>query len=172
VCWRGRIRPPNWSLVREYPLAPELLAVSQAWTRGQGDQVVVACKGAPEAIAELCRLSPEQRASLLVEVAALASQGLRVLGVARAQTSARDLPDEQRQLVLEFVGLLGLEDPLRPTVPAAVAQCRSAGMSVVMITGDYPATAQSIGRQAGLENPEAVITGPELERMSTEATWS
>jgi Ca2+-transporting ATPase len=159
---------PAWSLVREYPLAPELLAVSQAWTRGDGAEVVVASKGAPEAIAELCRLSPEQRASLLVEVAALASQGLRVLAVARAQSSARDLPDEHRQLMLEFVGLLGLEDPLRPTVPAAVAQCRTAGIRVVMITGDYPATAQSIGRQAGLEHPEAVITGPELERMSEE----
>ena len=63
---------------------------------------------------------------------------------------------------------MGLEDPLRATVPAAVAECRTAGIRIVMITGDYPATAQSIARQAGLENPEKVLTGPELERMSDE----
>jgi P-type Ca2+ transporter type 2C len=79
-----------------------------------------------------------------------------------------DLPVEHRQFALEFIGLLGLEDPLRPTVPAAVAECQAAGIRVVMITGDYPATAQSIARQAGLANPETVITGADLERMSAE----
>jgi Ca2+-transporting ATPase len=63
---------------------------------------------------------------------------------------------------------VGLEDPLRATVPAAVAECRTAGIRIVMITGDYPATAQSIARQAGLANPEKIVTGPELERMTDE----
>ena len=67
-----------------------------------------------------------------------------------------------------MVGLLGFEDPLRPTVPAAVAECRAAGVRVVMITGDYPTTAQSIARQAGLSNCDTVISGAELDRMSDE----
>jgi Ca2+-transporting ATPase len=159
---------PDWSLLREYPLTPQLLAVSQAWKLGVGEEVVVASKGAPEAIAGLCRLSPERRAVLAGEAAALAAEGLRVLGVARARMTADSLPGEHDQLMLEFVGLVGLEDPLRATVPAAVAECRTAGIRIVMITGDYPATAQSIARQAGLANPERVITGPELERMSDE----
>jgi Ca2+-transporting ATPase len=159
---------PEWSLLREYPLMPGLLAVSHAWKLVDGDEVVVASKGAPEAIAELCHLSPERRASMASNAAALASDGLRVLGVARARMTVGDLPSEHRQLSLEFVGLLGLEDPLRPTVPAAVAECRTAGIRVVMITGDYPATAQNIARQAGLANPEIVITGADLERMSAE----
>ncbi len=157
---------PGWSLEREYPLNPGLLAVSHAWRTGNGEEVVVASKGAPEAIADLCHLNPEQQESLTRDVAALASQGLRVLGVARGMTSVSNLPEEHHDLALELVGLLGLEDPLRPTVPAAVAECHAAGVRVVMITGDYPATAQSIARQAGLSNCETIITGPELDRMS------
>ncbi len=159
---------PEWSMLREYPLTPQLLAVSQAWNVGAGDEVMVASKGAPEAVATLCRLSAEQRASVAAEAATLAAEGLRVLGVARAHLIVGDLPVEHAGLALEFLGLVGLEDPLRPTVPAAVAECHSAGIRVMMITGDYPATAQSIARQAGLAHPERVVTGPELERMSDE----
>jgi Ca2+-transporting ATPase len=128
--------------------------------------VVVAAKGAPEAIAELCRLDPEARAALAREGAALAAAGLRVLGVARAVTTRAALPATQRELGLSFVGIVGFEDPLRPSVPAAVADCRGAGVRVVMITGDYPATAQSIARQAGLAGCDAVLSGAELELLS------
>jgi Ca2+-transporting ATPase len=159
---------PGWSLLREYPLTPRVLAVSHAWHTGNGDEVVVAAKGAPEAIADLCHLTAAQLGSLSQDVAALALKGLRVLGVARSVTRQGSLPDEHHDLTLELVGLIGLEDPLRPTVPAAVAECRAAGVRVVMITGDYPATAQSIAHQAGLANCETVITGPDLDGMSDE----
>ncbi|GLH70613.1 ATPase [Geothrix rubra] len=156
---------PDWSLAREYPLDPDLLAVTHAWNDGHG-QIVVATKGAPEAVVDLCHLSPERRAEVDARVAELASQGLRVLGVARGQYAPEALPEGHHDLELAFLGLLGLEDPVRPTVPAAVAECRTAGIRVVMITGDYPATAVSIARQAGLSHPERVLTGPELNRLS------
>jgi Ca2+-transporting ATPase len=159
---------PGWSLTREYPLSPALLAVSQAWSTGNGDEIVVAAKGSPEAIADLCHLSPALQASLSRGAATLASQGLRVLGVARGTTSQGKLPEEHHGLSLELVGLLGFEDPVRPTVPAAVAECQTAGVRVVMITGDYPTTAQSIAKQAGIANAEKVITGSELDAMSDE----
>lgn len=157
---------PRWSLVREYPLTPSLLAVSHAWRDGNEDQVVVATKGAPEAIADLCHLSAEARASLAHDVESLASQGLRVLGVAHAIVRYDALPDEHRDLPLDFVGLLGFEDPVRPTVRGAVAECQTAGVRVVMITGDYPATAQSIARQAGIARCDAVLTGADLAKMT------
>jgi Ca2+-transporting ATPase len=156
---------PAWSLAREYPLAPELLAVSHAWTTDDGS-LQVASKGAPEAIAGLCRLDPAQREAFSERVAELAGRGLRVLGVARGTTAVEQLPEQHRDLELELVGLLGFEDPLRPTVPAAVAECRAAGIRVVMITGDYPKTAQSIARQAGFADSDAAITGPELDAMA------
>ncbi|MFV8753048.1 cation-translocating P-type ATPase [Nannocystaceae bacterium ST9] len=156
---------PTWSLVREYPLTPGLLAVSHAWTSETGE-IVVASKGAPEAIADLCHLDPSELAAFGERVSALASQGLRVLAVARGSVPLERLPEQHHDLELELVGLLGFEDPLRPTVPAAVAECRVAGIRVVMITGDYPQTALNIARQAGLANVETAITGPELDRMS------
>ena len=159
---------PGWSLVREYPLSPGLLAVSHAWHTGNGDEVVIATKGAPEAIADLCHLAPEAQQRLTEDVATLAAKGLRVLGVARAISRQDALPEAHHDLALELVGLLGLEDPLRPTVPDAVAECQTAGVRVVMITGDYPATAQSIARQAGLKNWQIVISGPQLDQMTDE----
>ncbi|HYM42228.1 MAG TPA: cation-translocating P-type ATPase [Steroidobacteraceae bacterium] len=156
----------DWEMIREYPLTPELLAVSHVWRRGAENPVVVVSKGAPEAIAELCRLAPDRRAHLRTQVQQLASRGLRVLGVARSEIPARELPAQQAQLAQELMGLVAFEDPLRQSVPAAVAECRSAGIRVIMITGDYPETACSIARQAGLSRPESVMSGEELERTS------
>ena len=152
------------TLARSYPLTADLLAMSQAWDApGKGWQI--AAKGAPEAVAELCRLDPAARAALTLQVDQMAQAGLRVLGVAEAAFAGADLPTRQRDFAFRFLGLVGLADPLRASVPAAVAQCRSAGIRVIMITGDYPATAQTIAAQAGLQGIR-VITGTELAAMS------
>jgi Ca2+-transporting ATPase len=155
-------------LLREYPLSPGLLAVTHVWETSPSDVLILASKGAPEAIAQLCRLSTAERASMMTEVAKLAGEGLRVLGVARAEIAPTAMPDNHADLRLQLVGLVALEDPVRKDVPPAVAECRTAGIRIVMITGDYPATAQSIARQAGLERPDSVMTGEDLERLSVE----
>jgi Ca2+-transporting ATPase len=157
---------PTWRLEREYPLEPALLAVSHAWRAADQATAVVASKGAPEAIADLCHLSEEARAKLEARVDHLAGRGLRVLAVARGEASIPALPERHHDLKLELVGLLGFEDPLRAEVPEAVAECRAAGLRVVMITGDYPETAASIARQAGLADAPKLLTGPELAAMS------
>jgi P-type Ca2+ transporter type 2C len=155
-----------WTMVREYPLSPELLALSQAWQSPDGADFVVAAKGAPEAIADLCHFEPARHEELARQVAAMAGDGLRVLAVAEGRVKPTDLPSRQHDVQFTFLGLVGLADPVRPEVPAAIQECYTAGVRVIMITGDYPATAQSIGRQIGLNHPEAVITGPELRDMS------
>jgi Ca2+-transporting ATPase len=94
----------------------------------------------------------------------MAAEGLRVLGVARAVHDDGELPDSPRDFAFDFVGLVGLSDPLRASAAAAVKECRSAGIRVIMITGDYPETAASIARQAGLE-ADHVMTGEALETM-------
>ena len=98
----------------------------------------------------------------------MAADGLRVLAVARSSLATQALPDSQRDFALEFLGLVGLADLLRPSVPHAIDECRSAGIKVMMITGDYPATARAIARQAGLDADE-LVTGEELEHLSEEA---
>ena len=160
------LRHPGWVMEREYPLSPALLAVTQAWRSAADQPLVIATKGAPEAIARLCGMSPDQLAALLLHVGALATDGLRVLGVATGHAPATGMPADQADLKLELLGLIALADPLRDNVPAAVAKCQTAGIRVVMITVDYPATAQSIARQAGIAEQPEVITGAELALMS------
>ena len=153
-------------LIREYPLSAALLAMTHVWEDVETGQRVAAAKGAPEAIARLCRLSAREQAALSTQVVGFAAEGLRVLAVARAEIDVGALPEAQDAFQLRLAGLVGFEDPLRPEVPAAVTECRGAGIRVVMITGDYPATAQEIARRAGLAPHAAVITGPELAAMS------
>jgi P-type Ca2+ transporter type 2C len=158
----------QWKLVHAYGLRPDLLAMSRVWQPFEGSQkFVVAAKGAPEAIAILCQLNGADLASLKHSVDAMAAEGLRVLGVASASFTGDLWPDSQAGFEFEFLGLVGLADPLRPSVPAAVAECRSAGIKVVMITGDYPATAKAIAGQAGLDSRN-LLTGEQLEKLSTQ----
>ncbi len=157
---------PDWALVHEYALSPALLAMSRAWRPAGGDVTILAAKGAPEAIARLCRLSPAEFESLQAQATRMAVEGLRILGVAKCEWRQPQLPPHQQDLPFSFVGLVGLSDPIRPEVPAAVQECYSAGIRVVMITGDYAGTAQNIARQVGIPNPAQVLTGAELERMS------
>ncbi|MFI5181943.1 MAG: cation-translocating P-type ATPase [Thermoanaerobaculia bacterium] len=156
----------DWELLREYPLSRHLLAMSRVWRSPDRTEFVIAAKGAPEAIADLCHLSPAGHEALSRRIVALAGKGRRVLGVARATFRAdAGLPGSPHDFDFELLGLLGLSDPVRPGVPEAVAECRRAGIRVLMITGDYPVTAQSIARAIRLPNAAEVITGPELERM-------
>ena len=156
----------KWTLEREYPLSRELLAVSHVWRDAERGERVLAAKGAPEAIADLCHLDPPQTQQLAERARSLAEQGLRVLGVARGVIQDPRLPARQHDFTFELLGLVALADPIRPTVPAAVRECHDAGIRVVMITGDYPVTAQSIGRRIGLGGEHQLVTGPELDQMS------
>ncbi|MCI4680588.1 cation-translocating P-type ATPase [Rhodoblastus acidophilus] len=157
------------ALVRSYPLRSDFLAMAQVWRpAGATNDHVVAAKGAPEAIADLCRLGAGERAALAAAVDEMAASGLRVLGIARAAFKGTDFPETQRDFRFKFIGLAGLADPLRKSVPPAVALCRTAGIRVIMITGDYPATARAISRQAGIDSEDA-ITGEELERLDDAA---
>jgi Ca2+-transporting ATPase len=155
----------DWTLEREYPLSPELLAMSHVWRAPQGSEYVIAAKGAPEAVADLCHFSGEEFSSLMREVGRLSECGMRVLGVARSRFREEGLPGEQHDFIFEFLGLLGLEDPVRPTVASALEECYRAGVRLVMITGDYPGTALSIARSIGLAGVGEVITGSQLDAM-------
>ena len=129
---------------------------------------VAAAKGAPEAIATLCRLDAAALQAVRASVEGLARRGMRVLAVASAQLGSAAPPESALDLPLELVGLIGFVDPLRAGIREAVQECRSAGIRVVMITGDHPETARAIAAQAGIEHDE-VMTGPELARLDERA---
>ncbi len=153
----------EWVLQREYPLTKDLLAMSYAWRIASEAKLLVAAKGAPEAIMDLCHLSDHQSKRITKDINRMAASGLRVLGVARSLSQG--LPAIQHDFDFEFVGLLGFMDPIRKEVPDAVHLCRTAGIRIVMITGDYPLTAKHIGRTIGLDEG-LIVTGDALEQMS------
>ena len=157
----------DWTLMQEYGLTTELRAMSHVWLAQEGDAHVVAAKGAPEAIIDLCHLDIADQADVASAVDAMAAQGLRVLGVAQARFAGNNWPAIEHDFDFEFIGLIGLADPLRVEIPQAVAECHSAGIRVVMITGDYPTTALAIARQAQLDGGRAedVLTGDAMARM-------
>jgi Ca2+-transporting ATPase len=156
----------DWNLMREYPLSEKLLVMSHVWRSTSRHAFMIAAKGAPEAIADLCHFDAAQMKALHSQINQMADQGLRVLGVAKAEFTPVDLPVEQHDFDFSFLGLLGLADPIRPEVPNAVKECYDAGIRVIMITGDYPGTARNIARQIGLKPLEEIITGSELDKMS------
>ncbi len=152
----------NWQQIREYPLSDKLLSVARAWMTPKKDSYIVAAKGAPEAVADLCHLPAPEKSALEKNIEQLANMGLRVIAVAKSQTTS--LPAQQHDFDFKMIGLIGLADPIRPAVPAAVAECRTAGIRVKMITGDYPGTARHIAEQIGMKPPIHVMTGDMLEQ--------
>lgn len=155
-------------LIRAYGLRPDLLAVTNIMSGDREGEGIGYSKGALEAIGELCRLTEDRLARIHEQVVSLACDGVRVLGVAKSTiidiSQEKNLPESPRDYNFEYMGLIGFADPLRSNVPAAVAECRSAGIRVVMITGDYPATARAIGKMAGLDSND-VLSGDDIENM-------
>jgi P-type Ca2+ transporter type 2C len=155
----------DWNLLREYALSQELLALSHVWKSPDGNEYVIAAKGAPEAVADLCHLAEADRSRMMRQVGEMADDGLRVLAVARSQFGEADLPVDQHEFAFDLLGLVGLADPVRPNVAQSIEECYQAGIRVVMITGDYPGTALNVAAQIGLDSPGQYVTGPELDAM-------
>jgi P-type Ca2+ transporter type 2C len=166
------------TIVRAYGLRPDLPAFVNviASDASPAASLSVCAKGGFEAIATLCQLPQERVLSLRQQLDTMASAGLRVLALARTEALAptmRDqLPATAEGFAFSFVGLIGFADPVRASVPDAVKQCQQAGIRVVMITGDYPATALAIARQAGIitatEGAE-LLTGAEISQLNDSA---
>jgi len=162
----------------DYALTGEILAMTRVFASDDASRHLLATKGAPEAVADLCHLPAAEREVIRERVEQMAGRGLRVLGVARGRWDAPRgagagappaWPGNQHEFDFEFLGLLGIADPPRPEVAAAIAECRAAGVRVIMMTGDHPATARAIARQVGLSERPDVITGPEIESMDDAA---
>lgn len=149
---------------KEYPLTPELTAMTHVVMLNKTR--TASCKGAPETVFRLCRLSEEEVQIWTVQLHQLARKGYRVLAVAKCDTIPDQLPDSQSGFHFNMCGLLAFEDPVREEVPKAIEECRTAGIRVIMITGDYAETAKAIAQKAGLSTEAGVISGSELDQMA------
>lgn len=155
------------NLLQSYGIRPDLFATTNIWRGTDEHSVMAYAKGAPEAIAELCNFSQAERDTLLKKVNEHAAEGIRLLAVAEAtmDRSTTGPPQSQRDIPFRYAGLIGFADPLRASVPAAVNECRTAGVRVIMITGDYPATARAIARLAGIDATK-VLSGDDISILS------
>ncbi|MFJ2519290.1 cation-translocating P-type ATPase [Cellulosimicrobium cellulans] len=183
---KAGVDPTGWRRVAVVPFESEnkFMATLDADPDG-GLHVHV--KGAPDRVLDRCTTQvgadggaePLDRAFWDAQIDALGGRGLRVLAAARrtAAEGTADLDVDDVADGLELCGLVGIVDPPRPEAIEAIAECRDAGIRVKMITGDHAGTALAIGREMGIVDPHdgtgenvapAVLTGPELEEMSTE----
>ena len=163
----------------ELPFDSDRKRMTTVHREGDGLHFVAYTKGAPETVLDRCETEmgseadlPANRARALAIAEAMADEGLRVLAVARRRWTELPegrTPDEiERDLTL--IGLVGLLDPPRPEAKAAVALCKTAGITPIMITGDHPATARSIAGELGISRPgDRIITGRELHGLSDAA---
>jgi len=155
--------------IREYPLSADCTAVAHAWSQAGREGLVVACKGAPETVADLCALTAERRAVVLAEVETMARGGLRVLAAASwcggTDIDASGLPNSIRDFRFRWLGLIGFADPLRSGVAEAVVEAHAAGIRLIMLTGDHLETARAIALQAGLAAKSEVALGSELDEL-------
>jgi Ca2+-transporting ATPase len=162
-------RLAGMTLAHEYELTPQLLAVTHVWRRETDGTYRVAVKGAPEAVIGLCGGDEGVAARVLQRATELADQGLRVLAVAEGDHAGGPMPASPHGFRLELRGLLGLADPVRASVPAALEECRRAGIRVLMVTGDHSATARSVARTAGLDISAGILTGAEVAALDDAA---
>ncbi len=155
----------NHRLIHEYIFNDVAKMMGQVWSLS--NKQVLCVKGAYESVLALCKLGEEERKIIISQVNEYANQGYRVLAVAKnadLQHISSRLEDNQ----LTFVGLIALVDPPRVGVEQSIDTCHSAGVRVIMITGDNGETAMGIAHQIGLNHDNVVITGAELEKMSDE----
>lgn len=153
------------NLIKEYPLSKELFAMTRV-TKGESETYNISCKGSPEAILKLCKIEGQVLENLKEEIVKMAEAGLRVIGVANSTIQSNEFPEKQTDFKFNFLGFLGFEDPIRPEVKSALEECKTAGIKVVMITGDFPVTAKSIGNQIGLSENGIMMTGEELKELN------
>jgi len=163
-----------WPRIDALPFEAERRYMATLNATPNGAALVVV-KGAPERILELCThqqtaagRAPLHAAFWYERISRLANRGLRTLAFAidEATTAERELRLDDVESGLTFLGLVGLLDPPRPEAFEAIAACRSAGIDVKMITGDHGGTAQAIARQLGLDNPQAMLTGRDIDELT------
>ncbi|WP_028079597.1 cation-translocating P-type ATPase [Solimonas soli] len=166
----GLMPPDVTRIAREYGFRADLPAYALLWRDAGRQALRFAAKGAPETIAALCGLDATALAALRAGVADLAARGIRVLALADGDWPADRAPPATLDAApLRYRGLIGFADPLRPGVVASIAECRAAGVRVVMVTGDHPLTASAIARQAGLATDAAPLLGTELAALDDDA---
>ncbi len=153
-------------LVQEYAFDVHEKMMAHIWRSDHGTQLVA--KGSPESLLPLCDMPEAERIAALQSTEIMADKGLRVLAFGEADGVEAPYQERFQEYRLRFLGLIGLKDPARAGIDESIARAQAAGVRIIMITGDHPATARAIGHEIGLENHEHVLTGKDLDDLTPE----
>lgn len=154
------------TVVDEFVFDPKEKTITTVWQKGNTRYVFV--RGAPEAIVQRSTLSDDEKNKITQQFESYAKEGLRVIGFgSKQERHDGHISRNHLEKSLRFLGIVGIYDPPRPQVKEALAKARSAGIHIVMVTGDNELTALTIARETGMiEKDEEIITGAELVKMS------
>lgn len=152
-------------LIREYPFKSHLFTVVNVYD--DKNKYLIAAKGSPEAIIKYCKLPSKTGKNLEKQAQIMAENGYRVIAIAKGNYDKnKPLPEKRYHIDFQFLGFVGLIDPVRPTIKDTIQTCFNAGIRTILITGDYPQTAINIAKTIGLKNPENYIRGDKLETLN------
>jgi len=154
----------QFKLVYEYPLGGKPPMMTHVFEDSKGKKIIAA-KGAPEALIEVCHLSEEEIKQILVAMETMTNEGYRVLGVGVTDFSGTDYPKTQQEFKFQFKGLVAFYDPPKENIQEVFETFYKAGIQVKIITGDNAATTATIAKQVGFRDADKTLNGDELMAM-------
>ncbi len=157
----------EYSMVHEYPLSGKPPLMTHIFENKES-QRIIAAKGAPEAILNLCDLSIDQKTIIGEKITALAKEGYRMLGVARTLHHEGSFPADQHSFLFDFIGLVVFYDPPKPGMQKVFEQFYNADIDVRIITGDNALTTKAIAKNAGIQQADETIDGEQLMQLGEE----
>lgn len=155
--------PRGMQMTHEYPLEGSFPMMTHIYTLN--GQLIVASKGAPERIMDVCGITGTDRQKIEQHISAMGSNGFRILGVASAN-HAGILPARQDDFAWQFEGLLALYDPPKKNLPEVISHLYAAKVNIKLLTGDFADTAIAIAKQVGIRQPAFCHTGEQIMKMT------
>lgn len=159
---------PDYKLIHEYPLSGIPPMMTHIFENKEGKRII-ATKGAPEALLQVCNLSASDIEKVHNAIESLAREGYRILGVGTVVFEGADFPAEQQNFNFVFKGLLAFYDPPKENIRSVLEGFYAAGISVKIVTGDNETTTSSIARQIGFKDADRSLSGHELMLFPDEA---
>ncbi|WP_276135211.1 cation-translocating P-type ATPase [Polluticoccus soli] len=156
---------PHYHMIHEYPIGGKPPMMTHVFGNADGDRII-ACKGAPEALIQVCQLTANQVATLRNKLDQMTDCGLRVLGVGTTKFDGNEFPAMQQDLKFEFVGLVAFYDPPKKNIAEVFEQLYKAGIRLKIITGDNLATTIAIAKQARIHGCDKAMTANDLLPLS------
>ncbi|MCZ2083964.1 MAG: cation-translocating P-type ATPase, partial [Flavobacteriales bacterium] len=160
-------RRPEFEMFHEYPLDGKPPMMTHLFKNEKGERIIAA-KGAPEAIINVCQLSEEDQIKIRKEIDDFGKQGYRLLGVAKSNFEGDDFPKKQQDIQFEFLGMVVFYDPPKKGIEEVFRKFNEAGIKIKVITGDNSQTTKSIALQAGITGISNPVNGDEISHLSEE----